>query len=249
MYAAARQLPDEPGIDGAKQKLSPLRARPRARHVFKNPAQLCAGKIGVDYQPRFFPNRLRQPPRAQLVAVFRGAAALPDDGVVYRLSRGPVPHHGGFPLVGDADRRDVLRPRAGLSHRLLRDADLRIPYLHGIVLYPARLWIILIKLLLRDAANLALSVEQDAAVTRGAGIQRHDVFCHSLPSFNLDALPVSFRTGRPAIGCCGNCRFLQYSIVPGAAQSSGGRRAFPALQSSGRTNRPLPMEAGARTSA
>jgi len=75
-------------------------------------------------------------------------------------------------------------------------AQLGGPDLVGIVLHPARLRVILGKLLLRDAADLACLIEQDAAVGGGSGVQRHDVRHRLFSPF--PALGFWFRT--PARG-------------------------------------------------
>ena len=57
----------------------------------------------------------RSPARARARAALaqrRGAAVLPDDGVVDRLAGGAVPDTRGLALIGDADAGDVARPRA-----------------------------------------------------------------------------------------------------------------------------------------
>ena len=182
MHAAARQLPDEPCVDRAEQQFAALRPLPCARNVFKDPAQLRAGKIRVDDEPGFLPDPLGQAAPAQLVAVFRRPSALPDNGRIDGLAVPLIPDDSRFALVRDADALDVLRPRADLSHGFLRNAQLRIPNLYGIVLHPAGLRIGLRKFLLCDAADLAPAVEQNAAIARRAGIERHDILCHRYPS-------------------------------------------------------------------
>ena len=109
------------------------------------------------------------------IAVFAGAAALPDDGVADGLPGLLVPDDGGLPLVGDADGGDVLGPGADLVHGREGHAQLGGPDLIGVVLHPAGSRVILGKFLLRDAADLTRFVEQDAAVRGGSGVQRHDV--------------------------------------------------------------------------
>ena len=121
----------------------------------------------------------------QLVAIFTRPAALPDDGMVHRLTGGLVPDDGCLALVRDADGGDVLRRRADLVHGRQRHAELGRPDLVGVMLDPAGLGEILGELLLRDAAHLAPGVKKDAAVGRGARVQRHDIFllCHRGFSF------------------------------------------------------------------
>ena len=114
----AGKLPDEPGFHRAEAQLSPLCPDSRAGHVFQNPAQLGAGKIGVDDQSRFCPEGIRQPSGLQFVAIAAGSAALPDDSTADGLAGFLVPDHGGFPLVGDADGGNASRGGSDVLHGL-----------------------------------------------------------------------------------------------------------------------------------
>ena len=97
-----------------------------------------SGEVGVDQQARGGLDALLQPPALQLLAELRRPAALPDDGVVYRPAGGLVPEDGSLPLVGDADAGHLpLQPGCGLGSR----TALRLPDLHGVMLYPAGLGI------------------------------------------------------------------------------------------------------------
>ena len=72
-------------------------------------------------------------------AALGGAPVLPDDGGSDGLPRAPIPHHGGFALVGDADRRKV----AGCDARLARASVMVAAWVDQIwtrvVLHPARM--------------------------------------------------------------------------------------------------------------
>ena len=46
---------------------------------------------------------------SQALTQVGGTPVLPDDGVVNGLPGFPVPDHGRFPLIGDADGRDLVR--------------------------------------------------------------------------------------------------------------------------------------------
>ena len=175
MDLATGQLPNEPGLHGAKQQLARLGLFPRAGHVVQNPFQLGGGEIGVNDKAGLLAEFLRQAFGLELVAVGAGAAALPDDGVVNGLAGVTVPHDGGLALVGDADGRNVRRAGSHLVHSRKCHAQLGGPDLIGVVLHPARFGEILGKLLLCHTAHLAFFIEQDAAVGSGSGIQCHDV--------------------------------------------------------------------------
>lgn len=172
---SAGQLPDEPGLHGAEEQFSPLGPFAGAGDMIQYPLELSGRKIGVDDEAGLLPEFLRQAPGFQLVAVFAGAAALPDDGVADGLPGLLVPDDGGLPLVGDADGGDVLGSGADFVHGREGHAQLGGPDLIGVVLHPAGSRVILGKFLLRDAADLTRFVEQDTAVRGGSGVQRHDV--------------------------------------------------------------------------
>jgi hypothetical protein len=92
--------------------------------------QACFGLDGVG-----------QTPLAQGYAGGFGTAVLPDDGVVQGQTRAPVPHHGGFSLVGDAQRLHLTGGDAGLGQGFAGRGQLGAPDLLWVVLHPARLWV------------------------------------------------------------------------------------------------------------
>ena len=195
---AAGQLPDEPRLHRAEQQVAALGTRAHAGHVVQDPLELCGREVGVDDQPGLLPDQVGQAAGLQLVAVLACAAALPDNGVVDRLAGVTVPDDGRLALVRDADGGDVLRRRADLVHGRQRHAELGRPDLVGVMLDPAGLGEILGELLLRDAAHLAPGVKKDAAVGRGARVQRHDIFllCHRGFSFLQQKIdPCLYYTG------------------------------------------------------
>ena len=178
MHLAAGQLPDQPGLHGAKHQLPGLGLFPRAFHIVQDPLQLGGGEVGINNQSGLFPNHLGVAFGFQLVAVFAGAAALPHNSVIDRLTGVAVPHDGGLALVGDADSGNILGSGTDLVHGRERYAQLGSPNLVGIMLDPARLGEILGKFFLGHAANFAVVVKQDAAVRGRSGVKRHNVLFH-----------------------------------------------------------------------
>ena len=164
-----RQLENEPAVHRTEAQFPFLRTLPGSFHMIQDPADLGPGEIGVHHQTGFsaesFPD-LRDIAFQFFDHVSR-AAALPDDGTAHRLSGFSVPDDGGLPLVGDAESRDVLRPGADFFHGAATDEELGLPDLVGIVFHPARFWIVLGELPLRNAADLPLLVEEYAAVAGG----------------------------------------------------------------------------------
>ncbi|MNC06296.1 hypothetical protein D3C75_538030 [compost metagenome] len=143
MHLAVGHLPHQPGVYGAEQQLAVHRLLAGPFHVVQDPLHLGAGEVGVQHQAGVFPHVLFQAAGFQFFTDGRGAAALPDDGVVDGFAGGFLPDNGGFTLVGDADGGDLLAVQAALGQHLGEDGGLGRPDLHGVVLDPARLGVVL----------------------------------------------------------------------------------------------------------
>ena len=114
--AALGQVPDQPGVHGAKKELSPLCPFPGSLHVIQDPRDLAPGEISVGNEAGALPYLLLPAVRLQLLNPVRGPAALPDNGIVHRLPGILIPDNGRLPLVGDANSRDIAVVGANLSH-------------------------------------------------------------------------------------------------------------------------------------
>ena len=141
--AAAGHFPKEPAIDGAERQFTGFRAMLQFRIQVEDPANLAAGKIGVDDQAGFFPELGFVPVSLEPFADTGALAALPDDCPVDRLAGFAVPYDRGFALIGDPDGGKSARAdsgnRQGFSHHFPADP----PDFFRFVLDPARLWIVL----------------------------------------------------------------------------------------------------------
>ena len=172
VHLAAGQLPDQPSVHRAEQKLPGLGLFPRTGDVFQDPLDLGGREIGVRHKASVFPDIVRHAGGLeQLVHKGRGAAALPDDGVIHRASGALVPQDGGLALVGDANARNVLGVYAALGDYLVHHAVLAGPDLHGVVLHPALMGVDLLKFPLLHADNVLLVVKQDRPAAGSALIQ------------------------------------------------------------------------------
>ena len=100
---------------------------------------------------------------------------------IHRLSRGPVPHDGGLPLVRHADTGDA--PLRQMCRSLCGGPPLRVPYLHGVVLHPPRLGIVLAERILRQGQDMPLPVEYDGPRAGRPLIQRQNMVRHNAASF------------------------------------------------------------------
>ena len=182
MRAAFAEIPDQPGIHSAEKQFARLGPGPRAGHVIQNPADLGAGKIGVRHQAGLFADDSGLALGAQTVADGSRAAVLPDDGVVHRRAAGPVPDHGGFPLVGDAHGGQLMALHPGLFETVAGHMGLGVENLVRAVLHPAGLRIDLGKFLLGHLKHAAPAVEQDGPRAGGALVQGQDIRGgHALP--------------------------------------------------------------------
>ena len=183
MNPTLAELVHQPGVDRAEEQVAVLRALTRTGNVLQDPAHLRRREVRVDDKTGFLAKGVREALLLELIRIVGGAAALPDDGVVHRLTGHAIPDDGRLTLVGDADRGDLVIAHAELPHRLTRDGKLALPDLVRVVLDPARLGEILGEFLLRHRADHALAVEEDTAVRGRARVERHDVLLHILPPF------------------------------------------------------------------
>ena len=158
-------------------------------NIVQDPAELGAGEIGVKYKAGFVVCAVGDIRifRHQLVLHVRGSAALPDDGMVNRLTGLAIPHNNSFSLVCDADRRDVLIGGTDLLHSLTRNRKLRLPDFICIMLDPTGNREILSEFLLRHAADLSLLIEENAAVAGRTSVECHYIFRHKISSFTLSS--------------------------------------------------------------
>ena len=127
MDAPAGQIPDKPCVHRAEEQLAALGALSRAGDVVEDPAQLCAGEIGVDQKAGLFADLLFPAIGAQLLAQRRRPAALPDDRVVHGAARFLFPDDRRLALVGDADGGDVRGGKAARAE-CLRQTRTRAAY-------------------------------------------------------------------------------------------------------------------------
>jgi hypothetical protein len=102
------QVPEQPAVDGSELELSCFCSLLKNGILVEYPAYFGAGKIGVDKQAGSFVNQGFQPIGFQPFANISTLATLPDDGPVYRLAGFPLPDHGGFPLIGNANSGQTI---------------------------------------------------------------------------------------------------------------------------------------------
>jgi hypothetical protein len=97
-----------------------------------------------------------------------------------RPAGGALPDHRGFPLVRDADGRDVPRACSCHGQRFMQNAGLACPDFGRIVLHPARLRKDLAEFPLRNAPNGSGAIENNGARTGRPLVEGDDVR-HGIP--------------------------------------------------------------------
>ena len=115
------------------------------------------------------------PSRLHLLASFSGSAILPDDRVVDRLARFPVPYDRRLPLIGDADGRQVARAYARLAQNLDHRAHLRGEDVEGIMLDPTALGVDLLELALPVGDDVAIFAKENGTRAGGSLVERENV--------------------------------------------------------------------------
>ena len=176
MRGAAGKLENQPTIDRAGGEFAGSGAGVAVGDLAKNPMQLAGGKIRVEKQPSAALNQRLLARIAQGGHVVRGAAVLPDDGAVNGFAGLAIPHHNGFPLICDANRREGFWIDAGFLHSLARGRKDGVADFLGVVLHPARLGEMLLKFLLRGGEGSEVFVVNDRPGARGALVEGEDVF-------------------------------------------------------------------------
>ena len=175
MHLATGQLPEQPAIDGAERQLTRLGARPGAGDIIQQPGQFGGGKIGIQQQAGLVPHHVFMASIPQTLTCRGGAPVLPDNGLGKWIPGLAIPQHGGFPLVGDANGRQLPGFQMGIAQGLLTQRQGIVPDLHGIVFHPAVMGKMLAELFLRLTAGPATAVEHNGAGTGGALVNGKDV--------------------------------------------------------------------------
>ncbi len=162
----AGQLPDQPGINIAENRLARFGRLAQAGDVVEQPLDLQAGEVSRQRQAHLGSETVPPPPGGQLGHNFVVAGILPDQRVVVRLARFLIPDHRRFPLVGNTygsqiPPLDVRLDQGCFDHRLGT-----LPNLQGVVLYPTGLGVNLLMFQLLRRYHLPAVVEDH---TTGAG--------------------------------------------------------------------------------
>ena len=187
------KLPDEVGVDVAKDDVALLSKRANAGNIFQDPLDLQAGEIGRERkaglaailvlaaEPRIFGDEVGC------------ACVLPDDGVIHGFAGLLVPDHCSFALIRNADSCQIFCGEI-LSLESFADHFLRAgPDLVRVMLHPARLGINLLVFLLGRRYDPSGTVKDDEATAGCALIDCTYVVRHKSQflSRRMDSLAAS----------------------------------------------------------
>ena len=175
-------MPEQECVDGAEQNVARFRLLARAGHVVQHPANLQGAEVGRQREAGLGAKAVGAAGARQLGNVFGYSRILPHQGIVQRLAGVAIPEHRGFPLVGDADGRQVAGPQGALPHGGRHHLFGAAPDLVGVVLHPPRPRVDLLVLFLRAGDDSPGAVEYHEPRAGGALIDCSDVVWHGLTS-------------------------------------------------------------------
>ena len=175
---AAGEIPNQPGVDGAKQRVAVLGVLAQPGHIVEQPTHLGPGEVGGQREAGLRAEAVLAAFLAKFGAELVRACILPHDSIGIRFAGASIPDDGCFTLIRDTHGGDVagrcVRLGNGTAHYFLR----ALPYFQRVVLHPAWLWKYLCMLELMHAHRFAAPVEQDATracgpLVNGGNISRH----------------------------------------------------------------------------
>ena len=179
---AAGEIPDQPGVNVAKDCLAVFRILTQARDVIQQPVNFGAGKISGQGQAGFFAQPVLTAIRGQLVAIYIRAHILPYDGGIIGVAGRTIPDQRSFALVCDSYSSDVRRGQVGFAQSVADDLKRFVPYFEGIMLNPAGPGEELLVFFLICGNDCAAVIENDAAGAGRALIDGKDVLGHKSSS-------------------------------------------------------------------
>jgi hypothetical protein len=174
----AREVPEHPGVRRPEHQVARLGLLARALDVLEDPDDLGAGEICGQRKPDVLLESLDSAVLREAFDDVLRAGVLPDDGVVHRLARVPVPDDRGLALIGDADRGDVVTGEVCLREGLADDLSGVAPDLSRVVFDPPGPGEDLLMLQLAGRDDRARLVEDDRPAARRALIDREYVVGH-----------------------------------------------------------------------
>ena len=177
----AGELERQPRINRAEHRRPSRDALREAVNVGQQPFDLRRREVRVEHEAGALAYQRLDPFAAQLVAALRRAAVLPDERAVERLAGSRVPNADRLALVADPDCRQTAGLNACRLQRLKRHGAGNAPDLSRIMLNPAGLGKVLLKLAVGAAEQLHLGVEDEASGSGSSLIYREDHWANLPP--------------------------------------------------------------------
>src|SRR3989442_1707893 len=173
--ATARELPEQPRVDGAEGEVAALRAHTRPGNLVPKPAEFRAREVGVEDWAGLPARQALDTLGPEPVAQRGRPATLPDDGALDRSTGHAIPHDGRLALVRDADGGELGPGNPRLGQRRAGGALNGGPDFLGVVLDPARLREILRPPRVSAREHAAVGVDDQGGRPGRALIEGEDV--------------------------------------------------------------------------
>src|SRR5574344_1622301 len=122
MRFAARELPDEPAVDGTKNQIASFSFSSGTFNIVEDPVYFRAGEICINDKTGLLLELINQASLLQAFADASRLTGLPYDCVVNRTARVLIPNNSGFTLVGDTDCSDIAGNETGLLQGVLHNS-------------------------------------------------------------------------------------------------------------------------------
>ena len=159
---AVSQLPDHPGIQCSCYHMAVFNFFSDSVHMIHNPTNLRGTEIGIHHKPCFLANHVAIL-LCNLICHFRSSPILPHNGIVYRHTGEAVPEHHRLALIVQSHAGQICHLDASLFCSRINGFKNAPPDLHGIMLHPARLRIILGMFLVSPCHLIPLGIKNECS--------------------------------------------------------------------------------------
>ena len=204
-FWTTREIPDQPAVDCAKERVAALRHLPRARHIFEQPGKFRGREIGGGRQTGAGAKQIADALRREPVDQRFGARVHPHQRRMQWRAGCAVPQHRCFALIGDADGGEISRRQASFCQRAVDNGLCIGPDFGGVMLNPAGLRVNLAMFALVEGAQRPCVLKDQEtragrALIDGANQSRHgsalDGMARKKPPAGAGALSLSAREER-----------------------------------------------------
>src|SRR5262249_39120847 len=131
--AAARQPPQQIGIDRTEGEFSARSTLARSGNIVEQPGELGSGEIRIEQEAGFGAEEGFVAFGFELCTESRGTPVLPDDGAMHGPAAGAVPQQSRLALIGYTDRGNIACGGANLIERRATSRKRGRPQVFGLV--------------------------------------------------------------------------------------------------------------------